>query len=366
MNAAAFFDDMRAFLRRGEIGEVASLDIWPTEPEIGAHVQVTCSGVDGVLRSSDGRQWRVADGSRIRLQLLADVTLWLCDDAGRIQVQETLRPRIDVPRLLDWNLPEPVSYAQPLRMQPRVSPGAQCALHWRLVGDQAWLPVPDVGLALPHHQAQIELRAVLSSRHAGLHPSATQEVTRVLQIEHPRPQWRLIAPPHIERHQHVELALATRWVRSASLHVGEGRVRRSARSPVHVERTTAAVLLPTADIGKVSAVITMEGVDGQVHEQVIELQVRPRAAACLLRQTQEGVCYDIQQAEPLRLELPTHQVDLPGAQGLIWHRFIHPVEGRIVYRDDSGAECHQPVVLQMPPPQWPDLPPIPPVHWAQP
>jgi hypothetical protein len=365
MNAAAFFDDMFGFLRRGEIGDVASLETWPEHPEIGTQVHLVCRGVQGVLRCSDGRQWLVVDGSRLRVSIDSDWTFWLCDDAGRIQVQKEVHPQVAVPRLLDWNLPAHIDYAQALRIEPRMSECQELALTWRRLGEPDWLPVPEAGLHLPPQPDRVEIRARMRSRHAGLHPLASAEEIKLIEIWHPKAIWRLDAPLQIHRHDRVELRLVSQWVRSATLST-EGRSVRRGPGAADRRRSTAALAVATDQVGPVQLSVRLQGLDGRQELHELSLNVLARPVRCDWRAQAEGVAYELHNAQPLRLEVPSRGLSLPvtHVRGLITHACVAPTEARLIYRDDCDVEGQAPLVLKLPAPAWPEVPTIPPVYWA--
>lgn len=369
MDAQGFMADFLGFAQQGHIGVSAAIELSSAAPEIGSAVSVTCRGVvRGVLHGSDGRQWPVIDGARLRIAVQGPLTLSLCEADGRVIVQEHIEPTVQVPELLAWGVPGQTDYAGgQLALNPQMRAADSAEFFWRCAGQANWQRVEaDMFVPLAAHRGRIELRALLRSRHAALSPLATVEIRTDVAIDHPKPEWSLVGNERALRFQPAELQLRVRWALSARLVAATGEAACAVQHP-QWPLLSPTLHFDSAAVAEVPYEVEITALDGAVTRHSRTLSVLPRPARCNTRVGPEGsVHYSFENAQDPQLILPGDiaPIDLPAPTGVIEHGYRVPVHACIVFVDDAGASHQVPVALCLPAPEWARLPAMPALSWA--
>lgn len=362
-----YADDFDRFLRQGAIGNVVSLQVLPEQPEIGADVEVRVFGLpSGRLTLHGGGQWRVEDGGSVWLRADRRLQLTLCDEEGHAHAWATVDPWVMRPLLQAWNLPDRVDYS--LESLPLPIEARQCdsvSLLWRFAEDPEWQLLPaGAALPLPRQPAELVIRAVLSSRHAGLSPDATVVVDRPLTLHHPEPEVRGGALPAPVRYEDARVSWQVRWARSACLKVNG--------HPVPVELGDAPVwsvidsVIPTANCGSVRLELSITGLDGEVRAQVGHIEVRPRDVRIEVRPIDTGqVELEVLGARALSLAVPARdqRIELPTSNVVVTHGLLLPTLAIVTFEDDLGHIGARSFTLGNEPFAWSPVPTFRPLEW---
>ncbi len=239
------------------------------------------------------------------------------------------------------------------------------SLMWRLATDQEWQPLPaGAPLPLPPRPVELVLRAVLTSRHAALSPDATVVADRAVDVHHPEPGLVVEALPTPVRFEDARVAWRVQWVRSASLRVNGHAVPVDLRDPW----TWSSIehVVPTWHCGVVRFDLSMTGLDGQVHCQVHQIEVRPRDVHVDVRPIDTGrVELEVRGAKALTLAVPSlqQQHPLPSPKVLIAHGLLLPTLAIVSYEDDLGDIGAKSFALGNEPFTWSPVPQFQALSW---